>query len=326
MVKNTKDIFVTSLLQNGQVTFTTKGKEFQHTLEQAKILGIKTRIEQYTTFVVIVNQQTNCKYARTKTKIMDGTNIQPKRKGELKMKNWTVKEAVKVIGEGKDQEAIKEIVKHFPLFAVIVAGKDFDAFAAAMPDHVTVRKIENELNAGGNDTDVDENTDGVDEAEDTGDEDLSAMSTKQLIALCGKRGIKVPKYGKNKQFYLDALAGGAEDADEPEAEEDEEEDDPVALYKQCKKAGLKVAPKKSAKYYKDALKKAEQEAEDDEDDWDDEDDEEEEKPVKKPAKSSKGSKSTGKPSGKGKSKAKPEPEEEDEVEDDDEDGEDDWDI
>ena len=45
---------------------------------------------------------------------MGGTNIQPKRKGELKMKNWTVKEAVKVINEGKDQEAIKEIVKHFP--------------------------------------------------------------------------------------------------------------------------------------------------------------------------------------------------------------------
>ena len=242
------------------------------------------------------------------------------------MKNWTVKEAVKVISEGKDQEAIKEIVKHFPLFAVIVAGKDFDAFAAAMPDHVTVRKIENELNNGGADTDVEENTDGADEAEDTGDEDLSTMSTKQLIALCGKRGIKVPKYGKNKQFYLDALAGGAEDTDEPEAEEDDEEDDPIALYKKCKKAGLKVAPKKSAKYYKDALKKAEQEAEeaeeDEEDDWDDDDEEEEEKP----AKSSKGSKSTGKSNGKGKAKTKAEPEEEDEVEDDDEDGEDEWDI
>ena len=255
---------------------------------------------------------------------MGGTNIQPKRKGELKMKNWTVKEAVKVINEGKDQEAIKEIVKHFPLFAVIVAGKDFEGLASAMPDHVTVRKIENELNAGGTDTDVEENTDGVDEAEDIGDEDLSTMSTKQLIALCGKRGIKVPKYGKNKQFYLDALAGGAEDTDEPEAEEDDEEDDPIALYKKCKKAGLKVAPKKSAKYYKDALKKAEQEAEDEEDDWDDEDDEEEEeKPVKKPAKSSKGSKSTGK--SKGKSKTKPEPEEEDKIEDD-EDEEDEWDI
>lgn len=257
---------------------------------------------------------------------MGGTNIQPKRKGELKMKNWTVKEAVKVISEGKDQEAIKEIVKHFPLFAVIVAGKDFDAFAAAMPDHVTVRKIENELNNGGEDTDVEENTDGADEVEDTGDEDLSAMSTKQLIALCGKKGIKVPKYGKNKQFYLDALAGGAEDTDEPEEDEDEdeEEDDPIALYKKCKKAGLKVAPKKSAKYYKDALKKAEQEveeAEDEEDDWDDEDEEEEEKPTK----SSKGSKSTGKSNGKGKAKTKAEPED-DEVEDDDEDGEDDWDI
>ena len=179
------------------------------------------------------------------------------------MKNWTVKEAVKVISEGKDQEAIKEIVKHFPLFAVIVASKDFDAFAAAMPDHVTVRKIENELNNGGEDTDVEENTDGADEAEDTGDEDLSAMSTKQLIALCGKRGIKVPKYGKNKQFYLDALAGGAEDTDEPEEDEDEEE--------------VVVKPKKKEKEKKNkkpAKKPVVEDDDDDDDDFDFDDDDE----------------------------------------------------
>ena len=233
------------------------------------------------------------------------------------MKNWTVSEAVKVIREGKDIDAIKEIVKHFPLFAVIVASKDFDGLAAAMPEHVTVRKIENELNSGNaGDEDTDgEDTNGADDDQDTGDEDLSAMSTKQLIALCEKRGIKVPKYGKNKQFYLDALSGGTEDTDQPD-DDNEEEDDPVELYKQCKKAGLKVAPKKSAKYYKDALKKAEkdaEEAEDDDEDWD-EDDKEEEKP-KKSGKSSKSSKS---------SKAKPEPEE-DEDEEDDEDDED-WDI
>lgn len=54
VLKTKQNIFVKHLLSCGQVTFTTKGKEFQQTLEQTKILGIKTRVEQYTTFVVIV--------------------------------------------------------------------------------------------------------------------------------------------------------------------------------------------------------------------------------------------------------------------------------
>lgn len=54
VLKTKQNVFVKHLLSCGQVTFTTKGKEFQQTLEQTKILGIKTRVEQYTTFVVIV--------------------------------------------------------------------------------------------------------------------------------------------------------------------------------------------------------------------------------------------------------------------------------
>lgn len=228
------------------------------------------------------------------------------------MKNWTVKEAAKVIRENKDAEAVKEIVKHFPLFAVIVAGKDFDGLTDAMPEHMTVRKIENELN-NGSAGDVEDDEDQAED--DTAAEDLENMSTKQLIALCGKRGIKVPKYGKNKQFYLDALNGaGDEDTD---VDETEEEEDPVALYKKCKKAGLKVAPKKSAKYYKDQLAKAaaEEDDTDDEDDWDDE--EEEEKPAKKAPKKAPAKKGAKKPA------KKSEPEEDDDEDDEDED---EWDI
>lgn len=238
------------------------------------------------------------------------------------MKNWTVKEAAKVIRENKDTEAIKEIVKHFPLFAVIVAAKDFDGLTDAMPEHMTVRKIENELNNGSaEDVDAEDGEDEADEADEAEDtaEDLENMSTKQLIALCGKRGIKVPKYGKNKQFYLDALnSAGDEDTDADEAEEAEEED-PVALYKKCKKAGLKVAPKKSAKYYKDQLAKVTQAEEDtdtdDEDDWDDEEDDE--KSAKKTAKKAPAKNGAKKPA------KKAESEEDDEEEDEDED---EWDI
>lgn len=227
------------------------------------------------------------------------------------MKNWTVKEAAKVIRENKDAEAVKEIVKHFPLFAVIVAGKDFDGLTDAMPEHMTVRKIENELNNGSaGDADVEDDEDQAED--DAAAEDLENMSTKQLIALCGKRGIKVPKYGKNKQFYLDALNAGDEGED-VDVEEAEEEEDPVALYKKCKKAGLKVAPKKSAKYYKDQLAKAaaEEEDTDDEDDWDGE--EEEEKPAKKAPKKTPAKKGAKKPVKKSES-------------DDDDEDEDEWDI
>lgn len=232
------------------------------------------------------------------------------------MKNWTVKEAAKVIRENKDAEAVKEIVKHFPLFAVIVAGKDFDGLTDAMPEHMTVRKIENELNNGSTgDADVEDDEDQAED--DTAAEDLENMSTKQLIALCGKRGIKVPKYGKNKQFYLDALNGAGDEDEDADAEETEEEEDPVALYKKCKKAGLKVAPKKSAKYYKDQLAKAaaEEDGTDDEDDWDDE--EEEEKPAKKAPKKAPAKKGAKKPA------KKSEPEEDDDEDDEDED---EWDI
>lgn len=231
------------------------------------------------------------------------------------MKNWTVKEAAKVIRENKDTEAIKEIVKHFPLFAVIVAGKDFDGLTDAMPEHMTVRKIENELNSGSTvaDEDIEDGEDQEENAEGGEDQDLNTMTKNELIALCEKKGLKVQKHQKPKQYYIDALnSAGDEDTDAAEDAEEEEED-PVALYKKCKKAGLKVAPKKSAKYYKDQLAKAEEAEEntDDEDDWDD-DEEEEEKPAKKaPAK-----KSAKKPV----KKAEPE-EDEDEDEDEDE-----WDI
>ena len=230
------------------------------------------------------------------------------------MKNWTVKEAAKVIRENKDAEAVKEIVKHFPLFAVIVAGKDFDGLTDAMPEHMTVRKIENELNNGST-GDVEDDEDQAED--DTAAEDLENMSTKQLIALCGKRGIKVPKYGKNKQFYLDALNGAGDEDEDTDVDETEEEEDPVALYKKCKKAGLKVAPKKSAKYYKDQLAKAaaEEDDTDDEDGWDDE--EEEEKPAKKAPKKAPAKKGAKKPV------KKSEPEEDDDEDDEDED---EWDI
>ena len=192
--------------------------------------------------------------------------------------NWTLSQALAKITEGTDKAAIQDIGRRFPLTAVALAEIGQNAGAAkiigAVPSHITARKIESVLKDGvEQDSDVD--------VEDAEDEE------------------EAPKKEVKKPAKKAAKAKTEEDV------EDDEEDDPVALYKKCKKAGLKVAPKKSAKYYKDQLAKAAAADEDaDDDDWDDDEEDEKPAPKKKPAK---------------KSAKKAEPE-------DDEDDDDEWDI
>lgn len=247
------------------------------------------------------------------------------------MRNWTIKDAVAVIQNGKDTEAIKEIAKHFPVFFMAVAKNDLGAVAAMMTDKMTVRRLQAEAAEADEDNDEAEEVEAADDADtsDDGGEDLESMSTKQLIALCGKRGIKVPKYGKNKAFYIAALQDGGEEAEaEDDGDDDDAEDDPYAgknaiqLYSLCKKRGLKVKPKQKAAVYLEALKKADaaesEDADDQDDDWGDDDDEaEEKKPAKKSAKKAPAKKSTSKKAAK---KAEPEEDE------DDGDDDDDWEI
>lgn len=197
--------------------------------------------------------------------------------------NWTLSQALAKITEGTDKAAIHDIGRRFPLTAIALAEIGQNAGAVkiigAVPSHVTARKIESVLKDGvEQDPDVD--------TEDTEDEE------------------ETPKKENKKPAKKAAKANAEEDADD-------EEDDPVALYKKCKKAGIKVAPKKSAKYYKDQLAKAAAAEEDaDEDDWGDE--EEDEKPAskKKPVKKA--------PAKKTVKKAEPK--------DDEDEDEDEWDI
>ena len=197
--------------------------------------------------------------------------------------NWTLSQALAKITEGTDKAAIQDIGRRFPLTAVALAEIGQNAGAvkiiSAVPSHITARKIESVLKDGvEQDPDVD--------TEDTEDEE------------------ETPKKENKKPAKKAAKANAEEDADD-------EEDDPVALYKKCKKAGIKVAPKKSAKYYKDQLAKAAAAEEDaDDEDWDDE--EEDEKPAskKKPVKKA--------PAKKTAKKAEPE--------DDEDEDEDEWDI
>lgn len=194
--------------------------------------------------------------------------------------NWTLSQALAKITEGTDKAAIQDIGRRFPLTAVALAEIGQNAGAAkiigALPSHITARKIESVLKDG-----VEQDSDA--DVEDTEDEE------------------EAPKKEVKKPAKKAAKAKTEEDA------EDDEEDDPVALYKKCKKAGLKVAPKKTAKYYKDQLAKAAATEEDTDDDWDDEEEDEKPAPKKAPAK---------------KSVKKAEPKDEPEDEEDD----DEWDI
>lgn len=194
--------------------------------------------------------------------------------------NWTLSDALKKITEGTDKVAIQDIGRRFPLTAVALAEIGQNAGAAkiigAVPSHITARKIESVLKDGvGQDADMDEDTEDEEEA---------------------------PKKPAKKAAKAKA--------EEEDADADDEEDDPVALYKKCKKAGIKVAPKKSAKYYKDQLVKAAAAEEDEDDDWDDEEEDEKPAPKKKPVKKA--------PAKKPAKKAEPE--------DDEDEDEDEWDI
>ena len=239
------------------------------------------------------------------------------------MRNWTIKEAIEGIN-ANDTVAIKQISKHFPEFFLAVAREDMAALAAMMPEKFTVRRL---VAAGAATNEAADTGEGETNEAVADDADLSAMSTKELIALCGQRGIKVPKYGKNKQFYLDALGAAADgEGDEPESDEDEdgkgspyEGKSAMELFKECKKRGLKAEPKKKAAYYAELLTKDDAKANGEDADGDDEDwgdDEADEEPKKAPTKKAPAKKAPAKKESKPTSKAKAQAEDDD----------DDWDI
>lgn len=227
------------------------------------------------------------------------------------MKNWTIKEAVATIKAGIDAEAIKEIARINPLFVLAVVKDDVVAIANMMGEKFTVRRLDD----GSVEVADDDTNDVAEEAvveEAKGDDNYEEMSTKELMKLCDKRGIKVPHYGKNKKFYIDALTNVSKTTDEAaEADEaDEEAETEEAETPAPKKAAKKAADKKATK--KAAVVEEADEEEAEEDDWGDEEEAEEEAPkakAKKPV-----AKAGKKPAAKKAAKA--------EVEDED----DDWDL
>lgn len=262
-------------------------------------------------------------------------------------KNWTMAEAIKAIAE-QNMEDVKDIYRRFPTFAMMATravGGDNEAacnMIASLPEWATVNKFEKAMK---NDVETTEEVVG-DEQEDVAEPDeeevvsektkkiekKSAKKTKaekpeekakltggkayEMVKAAGKlKDMKAKGFGtKAADFiaYLEQYPIVSDEESEDEAEADEYSDKSVMdLFKECKKAGIKAAPKKDKSYYIALLKKANEDPEPDTDgdDWDEIEPEVEEKPKKakaekKPAK-----------------KAKPAPKAED-----DEDDDEDWDI
>lgn len=270
-------------------------------------------------------------------------------------KNYTLKEAANIIAEGKKKDEILEIGRRFPLLAVsltaVIAkaeGKFLD-FINYMPDHITANKINSAMKADIEETEIETDTDDVEEeapkkvekkaptkkaekVEKTDGTDYESMNGSKLYDLIKNAGklkdLKAKGFGTKKGDMIAYLNENPIDGTEENEAEDEAEAEgtkydgksAMDLFKECKKRGIKAAPKKPAKFYIDLLVKADEaeaEAEEDED-WDDEP---EEKPAKKAEKKSE-KKAPAKVEKKPiKQTKKPEPEEEEA----DDDG-DDWDI
>lgn len=213
----------------------------------------------------------------------------------MAVKNYTLKEAVEIIAEGSDLEAIADLGKRFPVLSIKIARltakaeKEIVEFMQYMPEYLTIKKVNNAVKTV-NDSKAE--TEDTTEAENKPVEEETAKEVEEPEENENKP-VEPKKRGRKPKAKVKAVP-----VEEPKAEaEDEADEEPIEaeetannyegkkavdLFKLCKSRGLKVTTKKSAKYYIDVLKKDDEakaraeakKAEADEDEWDIEDDEE----------------------------------------------------
>ena len=236
-------------------------------------------------------------------------------------KNYTIKEAVEIIVEGKDLESITDLGRRYPVLTAkvaaigAIAGDKFVDFMGYMPDYLTANKVNTAIKAGitesGSDDDV-EDTEVEDTTEDASEDatevndDYDSMNANEIWKLMCERGLDKTVKSKKKGDRIAALReydknGGNTDSDSEDAEPENayEGKSAMELFKECKARKIKVVPKKPAKFYADLLIKddaakaeaTEAESEED-DDWGDEEAEAPKKEDKKaaPKESAKGGK------------------------------------
>ncbi len=180
--------------------------------------------------------------------------------------SYTLGEAAKILAEGTDFEAVGDLHRRFPIFThklMNAMSGDKDAvveFVSYIPDYVNPRKVEKVITA-----------EPVEQPEE--DTETEVESEPQV-----EEEKPAPKKRRTRKVKEEAKP---EVESEPEAETDEEQDGKYAgknameLFKECKKRGIKAAPKKPVKYYIELLEKDDAVVEadtadsnDDDDDWD----------------------------------------------------------
>lgn len=253
-------------------------------------------------------------------------------------KNYTFNEAVKIIANGTDLEAITDIGRRYPVLAHKIAvvaakaGEEFVDLMGYMPDYLTANKVNTAIKAGITESGSEDDEDAEAEAtEDAGEDATEAtaqwdesMSAKQLWDILGKAGKRKLAKSTKKADLVEACKQAFGAATEAEAEAEDTEANPyegksaMELFKECKARKIKAAPKKPAKFYADLLlkddaAKAEATEAESDDDWGDE---EAEAPKKEDKKTASKAAATAK-GGKAKAAKKAEAESEDDE---------DWDI
>lgn len=230
-------------------------------------------------------------------------------------KNYTFAEAVKIINAGTDMESITDIGRRYPVLlhkVTNVAAKAGEAFVDLMnymPDYLTANKVNTALKNAVGAADEDDTDADAAEAETTETEVTEgaakwdeSMSAKQLWDILGKAGKRKLAKSTKKVDLIEAckqaFGAAVEVEDAIEADEAEaNEENPYAgksameLFKECKKRGIKAAPKKPAAFYAELLVKDDAKAnepaetESESDDWDEEEEVNEtpKKEEKKPA-------------------------------------------
>ena len=111
-------------------------------------------------------------------------------------KNWKVAEAVNAIRNG-DKDAIADIGRRFPLFAVNAATVNDGAMGLieAIPEFITVRKMESVLKKGVDDSEVESEEDEIDEEE----EEVKPKKEKKEEKVAKKKAKKAEKPSKKKK-------------------------------------------------------------------------------------------------------------------------------
>ena len=176
--------------------------------------------------------------------------------------SYTLGEAAKILAEGKDFEAVGDLHRRFPIFThklMNAMSGDKDAvveFMSCIPDYVNPRKVEKVITANP-----------VEQPEEDAETEPEQQTDEEKPAPKKRRARKADEEAES----------------ESEVETDEEQNDgkyagknAMELFKECKKRGIKAAPKKPVKYYIELLEKDDAAVEantadsndDDDDDWD----------------------------------------------------------